>query len=72
MAALFPSVFQRFCHDTMNRYQAVVRMEEGQPQDIVALLNNMDQSLKRKSAEINVLNEELFQVKSAVYTLARQ
>ncbi|MDF2925603.1 MAG: hypothetical protein K0R57_4517 [Paenibacillaceae bacterium] len=45
-------------------YQAVVRIEEGQPLDIFALLENIDRKLDRRDSEIAVLNKRVFKLES--------
>ncbi len=50
-------------------YKAVVRIEEGQPKDIFAILENINQKLDTKESEINVLNKRIFKVETEIERL---
>lgn len=45
-------------------HKAVVRLEDGQPKDIHAMLGNIDRKLDLKDSEINVLNKRVFKVET--------
>jgi chromosome segregation ATPase len=53
-------------------YQAVVRIEEGQPKDIYAMLENIDRKLEDKDSEITVLNKRIFKIESDIERLNKQ
>lgn len=50
-------------------YKSVVRIEEGQPKDIFAILENIDRKLDTKELEINVLNKRIFKVETEIERL---
>ncbi|WP_339061089.1 hypothetical protein [Tepidibacillus marianensis] len=59
----------RLEHKVDGIYQAVVRIEEGQPKDIFAILENINRKLDNKDSEINVLNKRIFKVEAEIERL---
>lgn len=53
-------------------YQAVVRIEEGQPLDIYAMLTNIERKLDTKDSEIAVLNKRVFRLESDMERIVQQ
>ncbi len=53
-------------------YNSVVRIEEGQPKDIYAMLENIGHKLDNKDAEIAVLNKRVFKVETDIENLNKQ
>lgn len=46
-------------------YQSVVRIEDGQPQDIYAILQSIHNKIIDKESEISALNKRIFRLESA-------
>lgn len=51
---------------------AVIRLEENQPQDIIAILDQINKKLDERDDELQVLNKRLFKTESKVERLTRQ
>ncbi|TBL75075.1 hypothetical protein [Paenibacillus thalictri] len=51
-------------------HQSVVRIEEGQPLDIYAMLQGVDRKLVNKDSEISVLNKRVFRVETELELMA--
>ncbi len=52
--------------------ESIIRLEEGQPKDIVALLDRINKKLDKKGFEIQVLNKRVFEVETELESLNRQ
>lgn len=52
-------------------YKSVVRLEEGQPLDIISILHNIDRKLDLKDSEITVLNKRMFKVETQLESLLK-
>ncbi len=55
-----------------NIYQSVVHLENGQPQDIYALLERIHMNIIQKDSEISVLNKRVFKLESDFERINRQ
>ncbi|WP_217593939.1 hypothetical protein [Cohnella sp. GbtcB17] len=53
-------------------YQAIVRLEDGQPKDIFALLEKINTDFFDKEAEIAALNKRVFRLESDFEKFNRQ
>jgi archaellum component FlaC len=62
----------RLEHKVDGIYQSVVRMEEGQPLDIYAMLGNISNKVDSRDSEITVLNKRVFKLESDVERLNKQ
>jgi hypothetical protein len=51
---------------------AVTRLEENQPQDIMAMLNQINKKLDNYEGKTQVLNNRLFKAESEIERLTRQ
>lgn len=52
--------------------QAVIRIEEAQPKDIMAMLHNIHNDLIDKDSAISVLNKRMFRLETDVEKLSKQ
>jgi uncharacterized protein Yka (UPF0111/DUF47 family) len=65
--------FKKENKEQLNRIEeAVIRLEENQPQDITAMLNQINKKLDDRDNELQVLNKRLFKNESEVERLTRQ
>lgn len=53
-------------------YQSVVRIEDGQLQDIIAILENIQTNISDKDFEIAALNRRIFRLESDFEKINRQ
>lgn len=51
---------------------SVKRIEENEPQDITAMLNNINDKLELKSYDVSALNKRLFNVESTIEQMREQ
>lgn len=52
--------------------EAVFRLEENQPKDIMGILNQINKKLDERDSELQVLNKRLFKTESEIERLTRQ
>ncbi len=52
--------------------EGLVRVEESQPKDILAMLERIDRSLENKGFELYALNKRVFKVEAEIERLSRQ
>ncbi|HDJ1468227.1 TPA: hypothetical protein PPO51_004040 [Clostridioides difficile] len=65
--------FKKENKEQLNRIEeAVIRLEENQPQDITAMLSQINRKLDDRDNELQVLNKRLFKTESEVERLTRQ
>lgn len=59
-------------NDITDIKESVYRIEEDEPQDILAMLSNINQKLENRDSDVEALNKRLFRAKSTLERLTNE